>query len=285
MRSHINAASLVAVAVLAVAALFHGPPGADATQGQPVIAGQTNTETTRTNILHTAGSPSGCEDTSGNVALVGCGSNTGLIGYGGSGVGVDGSSDNMGVRGIGDNVGVSGSGTLGVQGTGFQVGVSGSGPQAGVLGSSSNTGYGVEGMQSSGGIAVYGHVNSSTGAGVWGENEEGTGPGVVGSAAFGVGVLARSADARALAVEGRAWFSTSGKATVAGTAASPKSFVVVPKVALTEKSIVLVTPQKAVPGVFVIGAVPNVADGKVKIVLNKALTVSYPVAWFAIERP
>jgi hypothetical protein len=143
----------------------------------------------------------------------------------------------------------------------------------------------VEGKQPDGGIAVYGHVNSSTGAGVWGENEEGTGPGVVGSAVNGVGVLARSYDGTALSVEGRPWFSTSGKATIAGTAVSPKSFVVVSKVALTANSVVLVTPQKAVGGVFVLGAVPNVADGKVKIVLNKAVTVSYPVGWFVIEKP
>ena len=285
MRTRIASAISVAVVALVVTtALFNGAPGADATQGQAVIAGQTNTETTRTNILHTAGSPTGCDDTSGNVALVGCGANTGLIGRGGSGVGVDGHSDNMGVRGIGGNYGVYGSGPIGVYGTG-PTGVSGSGSQRGLYGASSGTGYGVEGTQVEDGIAIYGHVNSQHGTAVWGENEEGTGHGVVGSAAFGVGVLARSADATALAVEGRAWFSSSGRAVVAGTSASPKSFVVVSKVALTDKSMVLVTPQKAVAGVFVIGAVPNVADGKVRIVLNKAVTASYPVGWFLIEHP
>jgi hypothetical protein len=107
----------------------------------------------------------------------------------------------------------------------------------------------------------------------------------MGSAVTGVGVHALSQEGAALVVSGRPQFSTSGRAIIKGTADAPKSFVLVTHVDLTEKSLVLVTPQKAVPGAFVIGAVPKVADGEVRIVLNKAVTASYPVAWFVIERP
>jgi hypothetical protein len=163
-------------------------------------------------------------------------------------------------------------------------------------------GFGVVGENSGDGFGVWGHVANAEGSGVAGDNI-GTGYGVSGSAAFGVGVFASSEEATALAavggnvgirtespnialeVQGKAKFSRSGRVVVAGTVASPKSFVVVPNVELTASSLVLVTPQKTAPGVFVLGAVPNVSDSKVKIVLNKAVTGSYPVAWFVIERP
>ena len=255
MRSRISAASVVAVAMLAVAALFHGSPGADATQGQAVVAGQENTATNQTIVRNTSMSTPLCPSPTIFHGLTGCGQ--------------------VGSSGFGEVTGVVGRGPTGVHGWGITTGVFGEG---------NGTGYGVEGEQHADGIGVYGHVNSPHGAGVWGENEEGTGQGVVGSAVNGVGVEARSPDGTALAVLGKARFSSSGKATIAGTAASPKSFVVVPRVALTDKSLVLVTPQTTSAGVFVLGAVPNVADGKVKIMLNKAVTVSYPVAWFIIEK-
>ena len=284
MRTRITSAIFVAVVVLALTtALFNRAPGADATQGQPLIAGQTNTATTRTNILHTAGSPPGCEDTSGNVALVGCGANTGLAGVGGSGVGVDGSSDNIGARGIGGNVGVSGSGPTGVYGNGLR-GVYGNGSQSGVSGNSSGTGYGVEGTQSSNGIGVYGHVNNGGGSGVRGDNT-GEGPGVFGIAPDGIGVSAYSSNGTALKVDGKAEFSRSGTATVVGTAAAPKSSVTVKNVALTDMSLILVTPQKYVAGAWVAAAVPNVATGRFTLHLNKNISVGFPVAWMVIEKP
>jgi hypothetical protein len=53
MRSRIKTTSVVAVAMLAVAALLHGSLGAIATQGQAVIAGQANAESSKTKIFDT----------------------------------------------------------------------------------------------------------------------------------------------------------------------------------------------------------------------------------------
>src|SRR5262245_37379119 len=106
MRSRISAASVVAVAVLAGGALFHGPPVADATQGQPVIAGQANDETKETVLNNTSETGSGCAVENKN-GLVGCG-RTGLDGWG-TVFGVNGRGP-TGVRGFG-GTGIYGEGT------------------------------------------------------------------------------------------------------------------------------------------------------------------------------
>ena len=271
MRSRISAASLVAVAVLAAAALFHGSPGADATQGQPVVAGVLNTETSATTFHNTDWAAECVPATS--VGVFACG--------------------NTGVAGRGAAVGVDGRGAWGVygetEGSGNVVGVQGftaSAQGTAVRGeNSAANGTGIRGNGGTGGTGVHGAHFGDAGIGVQGQGF-GEGTGVYGVAeGSGVGVLAASNDGTAMKVDGKAEFSRSGRAVVAGTAASPKSFVVVSGVPITAKSLVLVTPQKSVSGVFVQGAVPNVADGKVKIVLNKAVTVSYPVAWFVLEKP
>jgi len=299
MRSRINAASVVAVAVLAIAALFHGSSGADATQGQAIVAGvldQSETEATavyNTNSGYTScgsdahlnfGAFQGC----GTIGLIGNGRSANLVG----GTGVEGYGDVYGVRGqSGDkpgatgvygvsftHVGVTGEGVTGVLGTsGSGVGVSGKGGD-GVYGEGSENGVHAQGgtfgvFADGDDYGVYGRGHNY---GVFGQAQNSTGIGVAASASTPSG--------RALSVQGKAEFSRSGKAVVPGTAASPRSFVVVAGLALSTKSLVLVTPQAAIAGVFVIGVVPNVADGKVRIVLNKAVTVSYPVAWFVIEK-
>ena len=96
---------------------------------------------------------------------------------------------------------------------------------------------------------------------------------------------ANSASGIALRVSGKAQFSRSGTATITGTTTTPKSSVVISNVALSSKSLVLATAQKNVAGVWVAAAVPNVSAKTVTIYLNKTVTVSYPVAWFIVEKP
>ena len=92
MRTRITSAIFVAVVVLALTtALFNRAPGADATQGQPVIAGQVNTATTTTVIQDTVGSPPACRRLS-HDGLIGCGHSAGLEGYGGGSRRLTGSS-------------------------------------------------------------------------------------------------------------------------------------------------------------------------------------------------
>jgi hypothetical protein len=153
---------------------------------------------------------------------------------------------------------------------------------------------GVEGSTATG-TAVYGHNTGSTGIGVHGltggtgsavfGQATGSGVGVFGDTTDGTGVIARSTNGHALDVRGKAKFSRSGTATVNGTSATPRSSVTVNGVALTAKSLVLVTPQKNVPGVWVQAAVPNRPNSRFTVFLNKNVSVSYPVAWMVIEKP
>jgi hypothetical protein len=168
--------------------------------------------------------------------------------------------------------GLYGQGPFGVFGAGSTVGVQGSGI-TGVFGESTGPGDGVSGRAS----------NSCCSA-VFGLNS-GTGNGVAGQADTGTGVLAASTNGTALKVAGRAQFSLSGTATITGSTTTPKSSIVVNNVALTTKSLVLVTPQKNVAGVWVQAAVPSVANSRITIFLNKTVTVSYPVAWFIVQKP
>ncbi len=149
--------------------------------------------------------------------------------------------------------------------------------------------------------ALYG-TNSSTGLipafGVWGTSGDigvyGSGAviGVGGDSTTGTGVSASSLDGTALNVDGKAVFSRSGVATVAGTAASPKNSVQVrlPKISstnrITVKSMMTALLQDHVPGVYVVAAVPNVSGNYFTIYLNKAVTTSVgPIAWMVTERP
>jgi hypothetical protein len=108
---------------------------------------------------------------------------------------------------------------------------------------------------------------------------------VAGRANDGTGVLADSANGIALEVNGKAKFSRSGRATVAGTALKPKASVTVTGVALAANSMVMVTPQKNVAGAWVRAAVPNVVKSQFTVYLNQAVSVGFPVAWMVIEKP
>jgi hypothetical protein len=157
-------------------------------------------------------------------------------------------------------------------------------------------GLGVDGVASNaGGTGVLGegtygvHGYSDDGWGVWGEGRDrgvygiSANEGVVGFS-NNVGVRAESPNI-ALRVKGKAEFSRSGTVTIAGTSTTPIARIVVPGVALSAKSQVLVTVQRNVPGIWVRAAVTDVGAGSITIYLNKATTTNVPVAWMVIERP
>jgi len=101
---------------------------------------------------------------------------------------------------------------------------------------------------------------------------------VAGRSDNGTGVLADSINGTALKVTGKAAFSRSGKATVqAGTSA-----VTVAGVPLTSASLILATVQQS-GGAYVKSAVPDVANSRFRINLNKAPTVDVAVAWFIVN--
>jgi hypothetical protein len=207
--------------------------------------------------------------------------NTGVLGF--SQGTCDADHRCTGVSGSGPQLGVDGVGLVGVHGNGQGeggVGLSGEGGQYGVYATGGEIGvYGL-GLTSDG---VHGEAGDGA-AGVYGRNF-GSGSGVRGQSAEGTGVLAQSAHGTALRVGGKAQFTRSGKATVAGTAAHPRSSVVVSGIGLSGTSMVLATPQRNVAGVFVQAAVPAAAANTITITLNKPVSAAYPVAWMVIERP
>jgi len=234
-----------------------------------------------------------CGHGQGGALLLGCDNNTatdvtwinsstaGSFALGVNDTGADGD----GVHAEAADAGVVGGGNYGVVGFGGTYGVEGvTGTGTGVYGNTA-----AEGQN-----GVYGHASNTSGSGVYGQND-GAGYGVAGRAAGGIGTLGDSANgigvwassqsATALKVSGKAQFSRSGVATVAGTAAAPKKSVKV-SLPITAKSMLTATLQKYVAGVYVVAAVPNVAGGYFTIYLNKSVTTSAgPIAWIVTERP
>jgi hypothetical protein len=202
----------------------------------------------------------------------GC-SGTGVFGQGGT-LGVDGrggdvAGEGTGVSGVGGRFGVSGRGGIGV----FAVGTGGGG-------GSLPTGTGVYATGVTNG--VHGESANGSASGVYGENTGG-GFGVAGRSHQGTGVLAESSNGTALAVNGRAAFSQSGKVTITYPRDSAVVFA-----SLSPTSIVLTTGQSNVRGVFVRAAVPNVGTGSFKIHLNRAPGSrtnprSIVVGWFVLN--
>jgi hypothetical protein len=268
---------------------FVGTPEAVATQGQPVIAGQTNTESSGTDLDFSC--PSSCK----GVAALGVGdvaSSTnpdpvavfGEAGYPSFWAGTTGSTGVLGLSSAGN--GVEGAGTTnGVEGDGGTNGVFGHAANrigSGVYGQNDGTGLGLSGLFGSGvygqndgiGYGVAGRITTSSGAGVWGDAPNASG---------GVGVAASSAHGTALQVTGTAAFSRSRIATIAGTTTTPKNSVVVtvPGGALTATSIVLATIQGNLAGVSVQGVVKGTTS--FTIFLTKTVTTSVRVGWFIIN--
>jgi hypothetical protein len=239
---------------------------AEASNGNPVELGETNTETSTTVVTNAnSGALEGSTSANGGHSGV-RGTDTSTKG----GFGVAGSSTN--------GAGVSGSSTNGAGVSGTTSGNN----QAGVSGidGSPDGAFGVHGF-SRVGVAVFGKGTSGA-YGVQGESTISIG--VYGSSPTGTGVYASSPDGYALQVAGTAQFtgtvlfSRSGEATVA----AGKSSVVVSGVALSTSSIVLATLQGYLAGLGVAGVAKDASASKMTIHLTKATTAALNVAWFVI---
>lgn len=126
----------------------------------------------------------------------------------------------------------------------------------------------------SGGNAVFAHVD--TGVALAGSGT-GSATGVSGASSSGTGVNASSVTGTALQVSGKTHFSRSGSASVA-QGSRTKSVTVS---GMTSSSLVLVTLQVSVSGLYVAGAVP--ATGKFTLHLNKAAPTKMKFAWFVLS--
>jgi len=261
---------IASAVVIAVAAVVIGDTSATATQGQAILAGQTNTSTAETVLQDTSVSVQ-CVPVFG-AGLLACGSN-----------GLEGSGNTYGVYGSGDVAGVRGASSAGD-------GVAGdtsAGTSAGVFGENFGGGNGVYGLSISTGNGVQGETGSDIASGVYGQND-GSGYGVAGRANGGVGVLADSTNGTALDVNGKARFSRSGLITIS----YPAKTAVISGLPLTNKSLVLATIQRFLAGVYVVAASPTLSgsSNSFTIYLNKAPgTSSNPksvtVGWEVIEHP
>lgn len=158
----------------------------------------------------------------------------------------------------------SGTGVLGTSTSGTGVrGTSSSG--AGVVGSSS-TGDAIQGSSvANGKHGVIGTDTSPTG-----------GTGVSGVSTHGVGVRATSTTGDALYVNGKTHFTRAGS----GTIAAGHTNLAVSVSGLTSSSLVLVTLQRAVTGVYVLGV--NVTTGHFTAYINTAAPSSIKFAWFVL---
>jgi hypothetical protein len=236
--------------------LVAGAEPAEASNGNPVELGETNTETSTTVVTNAnSGALEGSTSANGGHSGV-RGTDTSTKG----GFGVAGSSTN-------------GAGVSGTTSGNNQAGVSG-------IDGSPDGAFGVQGF-SRVGVAVFGKGTSGA-YGVQGESTISIG--VYGSSPTGTGVYASSPDGYALQVAGTAQFtgtvlfSRSGEATVA----AGDSSVVVTGVALSASSIVLATLQGYVAGLGVLGVAKDATASKMTIHLSKATTAALKVGWFVI---
>ncbi len=291
-RREILAGAAGALGVMAAEALAKAP-AAEATQGQAVIAGQSNTATQTTTVDASGGSGVGLVAQGGGVfpgvkGFGGSGGGIGVYGEGGSGerglVGFGGSGNAEGVEG-------QGSGTAsGVKGTGGSSngagvwGFGGSGNAAGVNGWGTGTGIGVSGLGGANdgpGVVGTGGGNNANGVEGYGF---GGGIGVKGStqSSIGIGVYAVGPESSGygLFIDGRIGFGTR-----AGIATIPKgqARVTITGVTLTPfSSFVLATLQQNT-GRYVKSAVPDPANSRVVIYVNKAVLADTPVAFLIVN--
>ncbi|HZC51294.1 MAG TPA: hypothetical protein VE441_02175 [Mycobacterium sp.] len=149
----------------------------------------------------------------------------------------------------------------------------GGGKDATGVSASSETGVGVSGGSVSGTGVAGG--SSAGGIGVRGMSISGTG--VVGSSTSGVGMRASTTNGTALSVNGKVHFSRSGAASVAqGTRTKTVNIA-----GMTASSLVLVTLQKTVNGVYLEGAIPG--SGKFTVRLSKTAPTAIRFAWFVVS--
>jgi hypothetical protein len=122
------------------------------------------------------------------------------------------------------------------------------------------------------GYAVLGSAGSGTGV----HGSATSGAGVKGSATTGTGVLATATSGTALNVTGKTKFSRSGAASVA----QGHKTETVTVAGMNASSLVLVTLQVSVAGLYLAAAVP--ALGKFTVHLNKNAPTAVKFAWFAL---
>jgi len=252
MRSRIIVAVGAALAVLFATAMLHGATEAEATQGQPVLAGLTNLEQSGTLLCLNDTDLCG---TAGEVALEA----NSLVDHG---------------------IGMVGAGEIGVEGNarGNSPGVLGQGQSGGGTGVAGNGTYAVHGASEDG----WGVWGQGADRGVYGISDN---EGVVGFS-NNVGIRAESPNI-ALRVKGKAEFSRSGTVTIS----YPNKQATVTGVPVTAKSLAFATLQQFLAGRYVVAAVPNLggSSNSFTIYLNKApgsssTPKSVVVAWQVFEK-
>jgi hypothetical protein len=254
MQKRAILAALVACSMLVVSMIVSTARSATAVQGEAIIAGFDNTADGQTTLRNTR-SNSLCPVQGGPNGIQVCGD-----------IGLDGYGLTYAVRGLAlQGTGVFGRGVTGVEAVPVET------DGNGVWGHTDGSGSGIYGENTGVGNGVLGYAPSATA--------------VKGQTSAGTGVLATATSGTALKVSGKAQFSRSGTATITGTSSTPKASILISNVSVVSKSLILATPQKNVAGVWVQAAVPNVSARTITIFLNKAVTGSYPVAWFIVEKP
>jgi len=133
-------------------------------------------------------------------------------------------------------------------------------------------GLAINGSGSGSANGIFG--SSGSGTGVAGSSSSGTG--VSGASGTGTGVNASSTSGLALNVQGKVQFSRSGSSNVAS--GNNSRVVIVPN--MTPSSLVLVTLQKFVAGVYIVAAQPQ--NGKFTVHLNTNAPSNMRVAWMVI---
>ncbi len=248
-------AGAAALLGLVAAESIANAPAASAADGDPLYLGKPNSASTETVAFASVGGApaafrvqnTGTSDAVQGVASAG---GAGTAGYADAGVGAYGWSNQS--RGV---LGQANGPSTGVQGV--------SGPTAPAP--AAKTG-------------VFGYASQDTSAiGVLGES--GVGTGVRGRSDQGTGVFAESLSGDALLVSGPGAFSRCGIVTIL---AGRKS-ILVTSVALSPKSLVLAVLQGNSSKRYVLSAVPDVANDRFTITLNKAVKSDTPVGWFVVN--
>jgi hypothetical protein len=241
---------------------------ADAATGGNFILGNNNSASSTTELSGTA-SPimeldGGGLNATGTTLLV-----NGPTG--GAGLFVAGSSTNS-TTGLAINGSGTGSATGVFGGSGSGTGISGSSTSGTGVSGTSGTGVGMRGTSpSSTGVAG----TSTSGAGVSGTSTSGSG--VAGQSHSGTGVHASSTTGNALSVIGKAHFSRSGSSSVS----AHQTTKTVTVSGISPASLVLVTLQSAISGVYVQSAVP--ASGHFTVHLSKTASQATKFAWFVLN--
>jgi hypothetical protein len=202
-------------------------------------------------------------------------------GYGVYGVAADPvGTYSIGVRGttMGSGVGVAGDSQHGIGVSGATASATGTGVSGGAPGG----GTGVVGVVGGGAhlpspnTGVYGHANGDRDArGVVGACD--LGQGVRGESSSGVGVHASTTSGTALVVDGKAHFSRSGRATIAGG----KSSVAVSLAGTSPTSMIFAVLASNRTGRFVRAVVAG--TGRFTVYLNASVAQASQITWFVLD--